>query len=104
MEGDFVVTPQFVCPMCSFLALSWLLDTVQCLYVSLFNYLYLKDFNIAEDDAKLSFLNQPLTNGSSVKEEVLEDTFEKKLMTLLSQQDVNQVFNLVENKFGSGQS
>ena len=64
----------------------------------------MKDFNIAEDDAKLSFLNQPLTNGSSVKEEVLEDTFEKKLTTLLSQQDVNQVFNLVENKFGSGQS
>jgi len=61
----------------------------------------LKDFNIAEDDAKLRFLNQPLTNGSSVKEEVLEDTFEKKLTTLLSQQDVNQVFNLVENKFGS---
>jgi len=62
----------------------------------------LKDFNIPEDDANLSFLNQPLANGTSEKEEVLEESFEKKLKSLLSQQDVNQVFNLIDNKFGSG--
>ena len=60
--------------------------------------LNLSDFNLDKTDPKLEFLNQPMVNGVS---DTPEDGFIVKLDRILSKQDVNEVFSLVDEKFGA---